>query len=115
MGGCLKFLGVIFLTIVVLIIIAVIYNVPDFSQSGLPKCDSSTAENEVKLTVANSPSGKVLGLQIVILSNARTTKATNEVVECEATVTMNNAQQHKLIYSFTKQPDGKYFIKTLLQ
>jgi hypothetical protein len=93
----------------------VIYNVRDFSQSGLPACDSSTSQNEVKLTVANSPGGKVLGLQIIIFSDARKTKETNDVVECEATVTMDNAQKHRLIYSFTKQPDGKYLIKTLLQ
>ena len=83
----------------------------DFSPGGLPKCDSTTAKADLKRAMENSPTGKVLGLAIIIVSDAHQTRETNESTDCEAIVTLNNTKEYKIIYHFTKRNDGTYLIK----
>jgi hypothetical protein len=64
----------------------------DFSRTGLPKCDSTTAETDLKRAVENSPTGKVLGLAILIVSDAHQIRETNESTDCEATVILNDTK-----------------------
>jgi len=89
----------------------IFYSPHDVSRTGLPKCDSTAAKTDLKRAMENSPTGKVLGVAIIIVSDAHQTRETNESTDCEAIVTLNNTKEYKIIYNFTKSNDGTYLIK----
>jgi hypothetical protein len=107
----LKILGLVFLVVIGFVVFSAMGTMKDYSRAGLPKCDSDTAEDELKRTMQESPIGKTLGLQIVLIDLQITTHTASDIVECAAFVTLNNTRKHRILYTFTKQPKGQYLIE----
>ena len=81
--------------------------------SGLPSCDTETGLANAKNAVSGIPSLKQNDITVLGISSVTNSSATNEKVECDATVTLSNAMRGPVHYSFAKDSsvDGPFLVR----
>jgi hypothetical protein len=95
MGGFLRFVIWLFGILALLILYAVFFSGPR-----LPTCDSSTAASEVARAMEDAPMGRVLGLKLIKITDAREVSANDKQRRCRGTAHLSNAQSYPITYKF---------------
>lgn len=95
---------------------AVVLGIWWVSQTGtltgrLPRCNSDLAKIEVNRALANAPLAKIINTSVKSFDVIRSDYTDDKVVRCSADVTLNNATQHRIAFSFTARDDGNYWVE----
>ena len=95
---------------------AVILGIWWVSQTGtltgrLPRCNSDLAKIEVNRALANAPIAKMINISVVSFDVIRSDYADDKVVRCSGDVTLNDALQYKVAFSFSARDDGNYWVE----
>ena len=77
----------------------------------LPRCNSDLAKIEVNRALANAPIAKMINISVVSFDVIRSDYADDKVVRCSGDVTLNDALQYKVAFSFTARDDGNYWVE----
>ncbi|HZT90260.1 MAG TPA: hypothetical protein VFA12_20135 [Stellaceae bacterium] len=90
------------------VIAGLMHQARDLGQSGLPECDSPRAREEVDDTISRAPLGKIYGISVIEYDAVETVSQSASLVECKATVVLNNDTSHPATYSFTLKGDQQF-------
>lgn len=94
----------------------VLWQQVSFDVNGLPKCDSSLAENTAKEAMANSTTSKIIDLRIISFESVEYSKpvsASDTETSCNATV-LTNAGKRQAHYTISKTADDNYYVQISL-
>jgi len=86
-------------------------NISD-SKSGLPTCESSTAENALKSIIDNGIMGK-LGTKAVLVEDRKTITRTEKETKCTATLVLSQFGDRHVSYTITMRNDGRWLLRTV--
>jgi hypothetical protein len=84
---------------------------------GLPSCDASHGQSDVKRAFEGSPLAKTSGIAVIGAIEVKTISLTAKTVECAATASLSYAQQAVISYSFTNDPalgGDQYYVRVKL-
>jgi len=70
-----------------------------------PRCESEEARREIADALENAPLGRVLGLSLIKIRDAKQVAASVESRECAGTASLNNAESYPMTYRFYR--DGE--------
>jgi hypothetical protein len=77
--------------------------------AGLPSCGASGALADAKSTIENAPAGKIFGLKIIDIRDAKELSRNDTEVQCVARVKLNNGTDGEFRYRFYIEK-GKLFV-----
>ena len=70
-----------------------------------PKCESEEAQKEVASALENAPLGRVYGLSLIKVKDAKQVATTPASRNCTGTASLNNAQSYPMTYRFYRDGD----------
>jgi hypothetical protein len=70
-----------------------------------PRCESEEAQKEVASALENAPLGRVYGLSLIKVKNAKQVAATSDSRNCTGIASLNNAQSYSMTYRFYRDGD----------
>ena len=79
----------------------------DGTTARLPTCESAEAEGEVRRLVEKNKTA-INNIEIIVFKNPKTISSTQDKVECEAEVYLNNTAETTISYEFFKNEDGVF-------
>lgn len=72
----------------------------DRLMADFPKCESEEAQTEVAGALENAPLGRVYGLSLINIKDAKQVAGSAESRSCTGTASLNNAQSYPMTYRF---------------
>lgn len=92
------------LTSIALLVVLAVRN----GGTGLPTCDSQTAENDVERIMADAPLFKLTGARIINLTGASTLSTTQNETKCHAVAILNDTTKHQISYRYYVNSDNTF-------
>jgi hypothetical protein len=99
MGGFRRFINWVAGIFFLLVLISVFLTRGQVGAT-LPSCDSSTAQSEVASAMESAPMGRVLGLKLIKITEAKELSANDKERRCRGTAHLSNANKYRISYKF---------------
>ena len=80
--------------------------------TGLPTCESNTAEDALKSIVADGILGK-LGTKVLLVEDKKTITRTENETKCTATLVLSQFGDNHVAYTITMRNDGRWLLRTV--
>ena len=101
--------------LVIVFIIRLWHTSNQYNATGIPICNSTTAEQDVRSTIKNSPAGRSGGLEIISFTKPETVSeyGTNGS-DCRAEVSLNDGRDVRIDFSYRRAANGDLIVSTVL-
>lgn len=117
MGGFRRFINWVFGISFLLIFLGIFFNSGKGGNgaASLPACDSSTAQSEVTSAMEGAPMGKVLGLRLIKITDAKELSANDKERRCHGTAQLSNAKTYPISYKFYVDAQGDAMVESQVE